>query len=78
MLRRVYIGEALDILRSGESAELKLWKQSNGEILIYRNCFLISVDYKCGTASVKLRVSGQIRRFNLCCLFAINGHEVYL
>lgn len=77
MRTRVHLYEALDMLRSGGSYDLGVWK-SSGEKLLYRNAVYTSHSFKAGTMRVKLLTSGQVRSVSFCCLFSINGYEIFL
>ncbi len=68
--------DALALLNSGEPCELKLWKLSTGEILVYPRAVCIGAHWRGGTHRVRLEPSGEIRAFRDITLFEINGYEI--
>lgn len=70
----------LAMLHSGDPIDLCFWKR-NGEIVQLHNA--IALPYPAsqryvGTQNFKVLASGQIRKIRLCCIFQINGMEVFL
>lgn len=76
--RRIHMNEAIDLLRGGGPLEVCLWKGSNGECLVYRNCVCNYVDYRKGVARFTLMTSHEVRTAHLVCLYRVNGFEVFL
>ena len=68
---------ARKMLNRGEPLEILAWK-ANGEILHLHNCISLRYDFYAGTRNIKLLSSGQIRKIRDCCIFNINGLEVFL
>lgn len=65
------------MLNSGEAFDIEVYKQSTGEVLLYKNCISIN-NTTDGTRRVKLLESKQIRMVRDCCIRSINGYMVYL
>lgn len=76
-MRSIHITTARTMLNSGDPVYVSVWK-ANGEILHLHNCILLRYDYYAGTRNIKLLSSGQIRKIRDCCIFAVNGLEVFL
>lgn len=57
--------------------DIRLWT-CTGEIQEWRRCILIKYDHYKGTRKFKLLDSNQIRQMRECCLFELNGMEVFL
>ena len=72
MARSVHISTARMMLNSGDPVDISVWK-ADGSILELRN--VISLRY---SFYVKILSSGQCRRIRDCCIFRINGLEVFL
>ena len=65
------------MLNRGEPLDILAWK-SNGEILHLQNCISLRYDFATGTRNIKLLTSGQIRKIRDCCIYNVNGLEVFL
>ena len=65
------------MLKAGDPVDLKLWTKS-GEIQCLRNCIPLRYNFYQGTQQIKLLDSHQIRQARICCIFKINGLEVFL
>jgi len=65
------------MLNSGDPMILEVYKQSTGEVLLYKDCISIN-NITDGTRKIKILASGQIRSLRDCCIRSINGMLVYL
>ncbi len=65
------------MLNRPEPVDIRLWTRT-GEIPEWRRCISIKYDHYKGTRKFKLLDSNQIRQMRECCLFELNGMEVFL
>ena len=65
------------MLNRPEPVDIKLWTKK-GEIQEWRNCISIKYEHYKGTRKMKMLSSGQIRMVRECCIFEINGMEVFM
>ena len=65
------------MLNGYEPMDIGLWTKK-GEIQYWKNCICIKYEHYKGTRKMKLLNSGQIRMLRECCIFEINGIEIYL
>ena len=65
------------MLNRPEPVDIRLWTRT-GEIQEWRRCISIKYDHYKGTRKFKLLDSSQIRQMRECCLFELNGMEVFL
>lgn len=77
MARSVHIITARQMLNSGDPVDISVWK-SDGSILELRNVISLRYSFYGGWRNIKLLQSGQMRRVRDCCIFRINGLEVFL
>ena len=76
-MQSIHISTARLMLNRPDPVDIRLWTRS-GEIQEWRRCISIKYDHYKGTRKMKLLDSGQIRQMRECCLFELNGMEVYL
>ena len=76
-MRAVHISTARMMLNRTEPVDIKLWTKK-GEIQEWRNCISIKYEHYKGTRKMKMLSSGQIRMVRECCIFEINGMEVFM
>lgn len=77
MSRAIHISTARHILNSGDPVDLLVWK-SDGSILHLPNVISLRYDFYGGWRNVKLLASGECRKIRDCCIFSVNGCEVFL
>ena len=77
MADSVHITTARTMLNTGDPVDLMVWKK-DGSILRLERCVSLRYDFYGGWRNVKVLSSGQMRRIRDCCIFNINGLEVYL
>lgn len=77
-MKVIHINDAIRLLESGQPCDLKLWKMSTGDILIYQQAICVGSYFRGGTHRVKLPKSGLIREFRDVSLFEINKMTVYI
>ena len=77
MAQIIYICILRRMLKAGDPVDLKLWTKS-GEIQCWRNCIPLRYNFYQGTRQMKLLDSHQMRQARICCIFEINGLEVFL
>ncbi len=77
MSRAIHISTARHILNSGDPVDLLVWK-SDGSILHLPNVISLRYDFYGGWRNVKLLASGECRKIRDCCIFSVNGLEVFL
>ena len=65
------------MLNRPEPVDIRLWTRT-GEIQEWRRCISIKYDQYKGTRKFKLLDSNQIRQMRECCLFELNGTDVYM
>jgi len=76
-MQNIHISNARKILNRPEPIDIRLWTRS-GEIQEWKRCISIKYEHYKGTRKMKLLDSRQIRQCRECCIFEINGIEVYL
>ncbi|MBR5688480.1 MAG: hypothetical protein IKX36_11090 [Prevotella sp.] len=76
-MQSIHISTARLILNRPEPVDIRLWTRT-GEIQEWRRCISIKYDHYKGTRKFKLLDSNQIRQMRECCLFELNGMEVFL
>lgn len=76
-MQKIHFTTAMKILDSRDPVDLAVWK-TDGSVMRMENCVSLRRDFYQGTRNVKAVKSGQIRRIRDCCLFEINGMEVFL
>lgn len=76
-MNAVHISTARTMLNSGDPVDLSLWR-SDGSILELRNVISLRYSFYGGWRNVKILTSGECRRVRDCCIFRINGLDVFL
>lgn len=76
-MNAVHINTARAMLQSGDPVDFKVWK-ADGSIMELKNCISLRYSWYGGWRNVKILASGQMRRIRDCCIFSINGLEVFL
>lgn len=76
-MQSIHISQARKMLNGREPVDIKLWTKS-GEIQEWSRCISIKYEHYKGTRKMKMLNSRQIRMLRECCIFEINGLEVYL
>ncbi len=77
MARFVHITTARQMLNSGDPVDISVWR-SDGSILELRNVISLRYSFYGGWRNIKLLQSGQMRKIRDCCIFRVNGLEVFL
>ena len=77
MAHSVHITTARQMLNSGDPVDISVWK-SDGSILELHNVISLRYNFYGGWRNVKILSSGEMRRVRDCCIFRVNGLEVYL
>ncbi len=65
------------MLNSGDPVDLSVWR-SDGSILELHNVISLRYSFYGGWRNVKILTSGECRRVRDCCIFLINGLDVFL
>lgn len=73
----IHLQDALRLLEDGEPHDLRLWKLSTGDILLYKGARFAGRNTRGGTHRVRLPQSGLLREFRDVTLFEIDGLRVY-
>ena len=73
----IHISTLRRMLKAGDMVDIKLWTK-NGEIQCWRNCIPLRYNFYQGTQQFKPFDSHQIHQARICCIFEINGLEVFL
>ena len=76
-MNSIHITTARLILNRPEPVDIRLWT-SKGEIQEWHRCICIKYDHYKGIRKFKLLDSNQIRQTRECCIFMLNGMEVYM
>lgn len=76
-MQSIHISTARVMLNRPEPVDLKLWTRT-GEIQEWNNVISIKYEHYKGTRKMKFLNSGQIRMCRECCIFNINGMEVFM
>lgn len=76
-MNAVHISTVRTMLNSGDPVDLSVWR-SDGSILELRNVISLRYSFYGGWRNVKILSSGECRRLRDCCIFRINGLEVFL
>jgi hypothetical protein len=76
-MQSIHISTARLMLNRPEPVDIRLWTRT-GEIQEWRRCISIKYDHYKGTRKFKLLDSNQIRQMRECCLFELNGMEIFL
>lgn len=76
-MNSIHITTARLILNRPEPVDIHLWT-SKGEIQEWKRCICIKYDHYKGIRKFKLLNSSEIRQTRECCIFMLNGMEVFL
>jgi len=76
-MQSIHISTARLMLNRPEPVDIRLWTRT-GEIQEWHRCISIKYDHYKGTRKFKLLDSNQIRQMRECCLFELNGMEVFM
>jgi len=77
MSQSIHISTARTMLNSGDPVDISVWK-SDGSILELKNGISLRYNFYGGWRNVKILASGECRRVRDCCIFRVNGLEVFL
>lgn len=77
MPQKIHISTARAMLNAREPVDISCWKK-DGSILELKGVVTLSWDRRGGWRNVKSPASGQMRRVRDCCIFMVNGLEVFL
>ena len=77
MARSIHISTARTMLNSGDPVDISIWK-SDGSILELRNVISLRYAFYGCWRNVIILTSGECRKIRDCCIFRINGLEVFL
>ena len=77
MAHSVHITTARQMLNSGDPVDISVWK-SDGSILELHNVISLRYNFYGGWRNVKILSSGEMRKIRGCCIFRVNGLEVFL
>ena len=77
MAHSVHITTARQMLNSGDPVDISVWK-SVGSILELHNVISLRYNFYGGWRNVKILSSGEMRKIRDCCIFRVNGLEVFL
>ena len=77
MAHSVHITTARQMLNSGDPVDISVWK-SDGAILEFHNVISLRYNFYGGWRNVKILSSGEMRKIRDCCIFRVNGLEVFL
>lgn len=75
--RAIHLTEALRLLQDGQPHELRLWKLSTGDTLLYPRAVCAGAWQRAGLHRVRLLPSGEIRALRDISLYEIDGLPVY-
>lgn len=76
-MNSIHISTARLILNRPDPVDISIWT-AKGEVQTWRNCICIKYDHYRGIRKFKLLSSNQIRATHECCIFQLNGMEVFL
>ena len=76
-MQSIHISTARLMLNRPEPVDIRLWTRS-GEIQEWKNIICIRYEHYTGLRKFKFLNNGQIRACRECCIFEINGMEVFL
>lgn len=76
-MNAIHISTARLILNRPEPVDIRLWT-SKGEIQEWHRCICIKYVHYKGIRKFELLDSTQIRQTRECCIFMLNGMEVFL
>lgn len=78
MVKAIHRKDAVRLLEDGNPHDIRVWKISTGNILLYKGAVCRGGHLRGGTHRVLLPTSGVLREFRDCTLFEIDGLKVYL
>ena len=76
-MNAVHISTARTMLNSGDPVDISVWK-TDGSIIHLHNVISLRYSFYGGWRNVKILASGECRRVRDCCIFRINGLDVFL
>ncbi len=76
-MNAIHISTARTILNAGDPVSLSVWK-ADGSIMHLENVISVYTSYTGGWRNIRILASGQTRRIRDCCIFRLNGLEVYM
>lgn len=74
----IHLNDARKILDSGQPCNLRVWKLSTGDILVYKGVRCVGSHFRGGIHRILLPNSTLLREFRDVTLFEINGMKVFL
>jgi len=74
--RMIHWQDAIALLESRQPVDLKVWKLSTGDIIVYRQAVCIGSHFRGGTHRIVCSGSALVREFRDITLFEINGYEI--
>lgn len=74
----IHLNDARKILDSGQPCNLRVWKLSTGDILVYKGVRCVGSYFRGGIHRILLPNSTLLREFRDVTLFEINGMKVFL
>lgn len=77
-LKAIHKRDALRLLEDRQPHDLRVWKLSTGDILVYKGAVWVGGHIRGGTHRIRLPLSNVIREFRDITLFEIDGLSVYL
>lgn len=77
IMNSIHISTLRKMLRAPEPVTLRYWKRDGSDITLH-NCIPLRYNFYEGTQQFKILNSNQIRTLRLCCIFEVNGMEVFL
>lgn len=77
-MKSIHINDARKILDSGQPCNLRVWKLSTGDIIVYKDVRCIGSHFRGGIHRIVLPNSMLVREFRDVTLFEINGMKVFL
>ena len=76
-MKSIHISTMRIMLNRPEPVDITLWTKS-GEIQTWENVISIKYEHYKGTRKFKFLKNNQIRMCRECCIFQINGMEVFM
>lgn len=76
-MNSIHISTLRKMLRSPEPVTIRYWKR-DGSAITLNDCIALRYNFYEGTQQFKLLRNRQIRTLRLCCIFEVNGMEVFL
>lgn len=76
-MKSIHISTAREIINAGDPVDISVWKKG-GAVMHLENVVSLRYSFYGGWRDVRLLSSGQTRRIRDCCIFMVNGLEVFL